>query len=153
MVRRRLLDVMEDRLPYETYAVKKTLRKSMKDCCFPMRPAQVQEIRRQLYRGKPADAQRHPEQLTYAEEDQAIYFLDALPKDISLPVARMVMGRRVPGRIPYIYTYRILYVLYVLYTRSPPYTGAGVRIGGAFLYVRLYVPRTYICTLNRPEPT
>jgi DNA polymerase delta subunit 1 len=56
LVRRTLLDVVEDRLPLETYAVKKTLRKGMADCCHPMRPAELDAIRARLKGIMPAAA-------------------------------------------------------------------------------------------------
>jgi DNA polymerase elongation subunit (family B) len=70
-VRRALLDVVEDRLPYEAYAVKKTLRKGMADCCHPMRPAELLEIRGQL-RGAHTNG-GSTAQLSYAEQDEAIH--------------------------------------------------------------------------------
>ena len=73
--RLRLIEVMDDKIPLEAYAIQKVLRKSMQDCCFPMTPIQVNTVKKAI--GSPLlnDSQ----QLSYAEQD------DAIRKKVDLP--------------------------------------------------------------------
>jgi DNA polymerase elongation subunit (family B) len=99
LVRRTLLDVVEDKLPLETYAVKKTLRKGMADCCHPMRPAELSVIRAQLRGGGVSAAP-----LSYAEQDEAIHRHIALPwrPRVRLPHVLLAWRLRLadPGSAP-----------------------------------------------------
>ena len=70
LVKRRLLDIKEDKIPLQAYAISKTLRKTIQDCSLPMTRQELMEIRQKLspnYRGGRAE-----EQLSYAEVDAAI---------------------------------------------------------------------------------
>ena len=44
LVRQRLVELMDDTLPLEMYAIQKTLRKSMQDVCHPMFPDEVRLV-------------------------------------------------------------------------------------------------------------
>ena len=72
MVRQRLVELMDDTLPLETYAIQKTLRKSMQDVCHPMFPDEVSSVRDQLHAAGSHSESRGAPQLTYAEQDDAI---------------------------------------------------------------------------------
>ena len=102
LVRRRLVDIVEDRLPLEQYAIKKTLRKSLQDCALPMTPAELNAIRAQLT-GR-TEAAPHPPQLSYAEVDAAIHARIKLPfrRRIKLPHVELAwrMRLRDPGSAP-----------------------------------------------------
>ena len=70
-VRRRLLDITQDKMPLQAYAIQKTLRKTMQDCSLPMSRQELIEIRQKLsahYRGG-----KQEEPLSYQEQDQCIY--------------------------------------------------------------------------------
>jgi DNA polymerase delta subunit 1 len=103
-VRRRLLEVVEDRLPYEAYAVKKTLRKGMSDCCHPMRPSEVREIRRLLRTGGGHMVGGHGPQLSYAEQDEAIHRCIPLPWKPRVRLPHVLLAWRLrladPGSAP-----------------------------------------------------
>jgi DNA polymerase delta subunit 1 len=104
VVRRRLLDIVEDRVEYESFAVKKTLRKSMGDCCFPMRPAELQEVRRRLglsnISNTAAADQKQEQQLSYAEQDQAIYAKITLPWRPRVRLPHVLLAWRLRLRDP-----------------------------------------------------
>ena len=48
LARLRLIEIMDDKIPVDAYAVQKVLRKSMQDCCHPMTALQVQSIKKEL---------------------------------------------------------------------------------------------------------
>ena len=68
-VRKRLLDVVQDKIPLESYAVSKTLRKSMQDCSLPMSEQELREIREQL---GPAANKASGQPLSFEEQVQCI---------------------------------------------------------------------------------
>jgi DNA polymerase elongation subunit (family B) len=68
-VRRRLLDVVDDKLPVSVYAISKTLRKTVQDCSQPMTKQELREIRHELG----SSDTENEEQLSYNEIDQCIY--------------------------------------------------------------------------------
>jgi DNA polymerase delta subunit 1 len=100
-VRSKLLDIVHDRVPLEAYAVQKTLRKSMQDCSLPMSTAELCEIRGQLpQQGKSNEA----EQLSYAEQDQAIRQKIRLPWRMRVKLPHVMLAWRLrkkdPGSAP-----------------------------------------------------
>ena len=100
LVRRKLLDVVEDRLPLETYVIKKTLRKAMHDCCHPMTPEEIRSIREQLGRGGGGKGA----ELSYAEQDQAIHAKIPLPWRVKVRLPHVLLAWRLrlkdPGSAP-----------------------------------------------------
>ena len=68
-VRRRLLDVVEDKVPLQQYAVSKTLRKTMQDCSLAMTDQELREIRKQLGGHQHTKA---GEPLSFEEQTQCI---------------------------------------------------------------------------------
>ena len=100
LVRQRLLDITHDRVPYLEYAIRKTLRKAMHDCCHPMRADELRAIREQL--GLPSSSSTDP--LTYAEQDQAIMAKIPLPWRIRVSLAHVLLAWRLrlkdPGSAP-----------------------------------------------------
>ncbi len=80
--RQRLVELMDDTLPLEAYAIQKMLRKLMQDVCFPMTSEEVSSVRehaRQPFSSSSsASDSRVCGQLSYAEQDKAIRFKIAL---------------------------------------------------------------------------
>ena len=72
VVRRRLLDIVEDKVPLEAYAISKNLRKNIQDTSHPMSAQELREIREQL-------GSHGKGELSYAEIDQAIRAKIRLP--------------------------------------------------------------------------
>ena len=82
LVRERLVAVMEDKVPLEEYAIRKTIRKTMQDCCFPMTQVELASVRSGIKSKNSVGAGaahhssdgglQHQPQLTYAEQDEAI---------------------------------------------------------------------------------
>jgi DNA polymerase elongation subunit (family B) len=72
LVRQKLVELMDDTLPLESYAIQKTLRKSMQDVCHPMFPDEVAQVREKLHAAGSHAESRGGQQLTYAEQDDAI---------------------------------------------------------------------------------
>ena len=101
LVRRRLLDIVDDKLPLEEYAVRKTLRKAMHDCCHPMHPSELRRIRAQA--GLPPAADEH-QPLSYAEQDQAILAKVPLPWRMRVRLPHVMLAWRMrlkdPGSAP-----------------------------------------------------
>ena len=99
LVRRRLLDVVEDKAPLEWYITKKTLRKTLQDCSKPMTARELQEIRRAI--GAPASLEGP---LTYAEEDAAILAKVPLPYRARVRLPHVMLAHRMrlkdPGSSP-----------------------------------------------------
>ena len=92
MVRRRLLDIVEDRLPLEAYAIQKTLRKGIQDISHPMEPHELAAIRQQLPCGSlDADSKK---QLSYAEQDEALRLGIRLPWNIKLRLPHVLLAYR-----------------------------------------------------------
>jgi DNA polymerase delta subunit 1 len=88
LVRARLTELMDDALPLETYAIQKTLRKSMQDVCFPMSAAEVAAIRKKLQQ------QGNGDQLSYAEQDEAIRLKIELPWKIRVRLPHVMLAYR-----------------------------------------------------------
>jgi len=105
LVRRRLLDVVEDKVPLEDYVIKKTLRKAMHDVCHPMTAEELRSIREALGGGR-AQASGA---LTYAEQDQAIYAKVPLPWRVKVRLPHVLLAWRLrlkdPGSAPVPGTY------------------------------------------------
>ena len=101
LVRRRLLDIVHDRVAPTDYAIRKTLRKAMHDCCHPMRPDELLAIRTALGL---ATTTNNQEQLSYAEQDQAILAKIHLPWRVRVPLAHVMLAWRLrlkdPGSAP-----------------------------------------------------
>lgn len=78
IVRKKLLDIMQDKVPLQQYAIQKFLRKTIQDCSLPMSQKELIEIRQQLsssFRG----SKKEEEQLSYEEQDKAILKKIRLP--------------------------------------------------------------------------
>ena len=88
LVRARLTELMDDALPLETYAIQKTLRKSMQDVCFPMSAAEIAAIRKKLPQPGNGD------QLSYAEQDEAIRLKIELPWKIRVRLPHVMLAYR-----------------------------------------------------------
>jgi hypothetical protein len=82
---------MDDVLPLETYAIQKTLRKSMQDVCFPMTAEEVGCVRKKL--GKP-DGGPKGDQLSYAEQDEAIRLKIELPWKLRVRLPHVMLAYR-----------------------------------------------------------
>jgi DNA polymerase elongation subunit (family B) len=88
LVRRCVTDLMDDTLPLETYAIQKTLRKSMQDVCFPMAADEVDDVRKKI--PQPGKG----EQLSYAEQDDAIRLKIELPWKIRVRLPHVMLAYR-----------------------------------------------------------
>ena len=78
IVRKKLLDIMQDKVPLQQYAIQKFLRKTIQDCSLPMSQKELIEIRQQLsssFKG----SKKEEEQLSYEEQDKAILKKIRLP--------------------------------------------------------------------------
>ena len=115
LAREKLLEIMDDKIPLESYAVQKTLRKSMQDCCFPMTIQELDHVRALLSMEKPCDTTLHTiadatandqskKQLSYAEQDEAIRKKITLPwkNRVRLPHVMLAWKMRLhdPGNAP-----------------------------------------------------
>ena len=116
-VRKVVQDVIEDKVPPADYAVKKTLRKTYQDCCFPLSNKELREVRAALeksgFQQNPAEmmttmtmttAAAADQQLTYTEVDNAIRARIKLPFKIQRLLPHIMvawkMRREDPGRAP-----------------------------------------------------
>ena len=106
----------QDRVPYADYAVRKTLRKAMHDCCFPMHASELAAIRaRLLPQKKHTTTTTRPvndggttststRQLSYAEQDQAIQARIPLPWRMRVRLPHVMLAWRLrlkdPGSAP-----------------------------------------------------
>jgi len=88
--RLRLIEIMDDKIPLEAYAVQKVLRKSMQDCCFPMTPIQIKTVRLAIGSSIIDDNQ----QLSYAEQDDAIRKKVALPWKLRIRLPHIMLAWR-----------------------------------------------------------
>jgi DNA polymerase delta subunit 1 len=93
LVRRRITELMDDELPLETYAIQKTLRKSMQDVCFPMSADQVATVRK-LLAERGAQQGKGGAGLSYAEQDEAIRLKIALPWKIRVRLPHVMLAYR-----------------------------------------------------------
>jgi DNA polymerase delta subunit 1 len=100
LVRRCIERILEDRVPLEQYAVKKTLRKSLQDCALPMTPTELAAIRARLYEGAKAISAPNPPQLSYAEVDAAIHAKIALPFRLRIKLPWVMLAWRMRLRDP-----------------------------------------------------
>jgi DNA polymerase delta subunit 1 len=106
--RLRLLEIFDDKIVVDSYAIQKVLRKSMQDCCFPMTSAQICEIRKGLSGGKGEVEDVMPgavvEQLSYAEQDEAIRKKIPLPWKLRIRLPHVMLAWRMrlqdPGSAP-----------------------------------------------------
>ena len=99
LVRARLMDIVQDRVPLEAYAIRKTLRKSYADCCHPMTRSDLRAIRSALRvtdTGEP--------RLSFAEEEAALLAKVPLPyrQRVRLPHVNLAwrLRRKDPGSAP-----------------------------------------------------
>jgi DNA polymerase elongation subunit (family B) len=69
LARRRLLDVVEDKIPLSKYAISKTLRKNIQDCSLPHSQQELREIRTRIG----STNVESEDQLSYAEQDECIH--------------------------------------------------------------------------------
>jgi DNA polymerase delta subunit 1 len=92
MVRQRLVQLMDDTLPLEIYAIQKTLRKSMQDVCHPMSADEVSLIRTKIKTGGGNPDARG--QLTYAEQDDAIRLKILLPWRLRIRLPHVMLAYR-----------------------------------------------------------
>ena len=101
--RLRLVQILDDSIPVESYAVQKVLRKSMQDCCFPMTASQVNEVRMGL-QGRLHVRTGEVEQLSYAEQDEAIRRKIILPWKMRIRLPHVMLAWRLrlqdPGSAP-----------------------------------------------------
>ena len=102
LVRLRLLEIMEDKVPLDVYAIQKTLRKSMQDVCHPMQPEEVARVREALH-AKKQNSERtasarisggQTAQLSYAEQDEAIRWKIKLPWRIRVRLPHVMLAYR-----------------------------------------------------------
>lgn len=105
--RLRLLEIFDDKILVDAYAIQKVLRKSMQDCCFPMTSSQILDIRKALRGGKGGDddvAVVVVEQLSYAEQDEAIRKKISLPWKLRIRLPHVMLAWRMrlqdPGSAP-----------------------------------------------------
>jgi DNA polymerase elongation subunit (family B) len=102
--RLRLLEIFDDKILVDSYAIQKVLRKSMQDCCFPMTSSQICEIRKALCGGKVAESGGAVEQLSYAEQDDAIRKKVPLPWKLRIRLPHVMLAWRMrlqdPGSAP-----------------------------------------------------
>ena len=100
LARLRLIEVMDDKIPVEAYAVQKVLRKSMQDCCFPMTTSQVATIKKALGSTTTITTQ----ELSYAEQDEAIRKKVPLPWRLKIRLPHVMLAWRMrmkdPGNAP-----------------------------------------------------
>jgi len=98
MVRRAVLQVMQDQLPVESYVISKVLRKSIQDCSAPMTQREIAAVRERIG-SKSAGAE-----LSYAEQDEAILKKVRLPWKLlrRLPHVMLAYRQRLrdPGSAP-----------------------------------------------------
>ncbi len=100
LVRQRLVELMDDTLPLEAYAIQKTLRKSMQDVCFPMTMEEVSSVREQLHARQKKESlssvsdSRVGGQLSYAEQDEAIRFKIALKWRLRIRLPHVMLAYR-----------------------------------------------------------
>jgi DNA polymerase delta subunit 1 len=103
LVRARLLDVVQDRVPLEAYAIRKTLRKSYADCCHPMTRAELRAIRTAL-RVPDSGSEQQAARLSFAEEEAALLMGLPLPyrPRVRLPHVTLAwrLRRKDPGLAP-----------------------------------------------------
>jgi DNA polymerase delta subunit 1 len=88
LVRGRLTELMDDTVPMEAYAIQKTLRKTMQDVCYPMTAAEIASIRKKLPQPGKGD------QLSYAEQDEAIRLKIDLPWRIRVRLPHVLLAYR-----------------------------------------------------------
>ena len=94
LVRQRLVQLMDDTLPLETYAIQKTLRKSMQDVCHPMSADEVSIIRNKIQIAGGHPDTRGGGQLTYAEQDDAIRLKIPLPWRLRIRLPHVMLAYR-----------------------------------------------------------
>ena len=97
LVRQRLVELMDDTLPLEAYAIQKTLRKSMQDVCYPMLPDEVSTVRAKL-RAKGSSSVSSAPQLTYAEQDDAIRLKIGLRWRLRIRLPHVMLAYRMRER-------------------------------------------------------
>lgn len=102
--RLRLLEIFDDKISVDAYAIQKVLRKSMQDCCFPMTNSQICDVRKALRGSKAAETAGSVEQLSYAEQDDAIRKKISLPWKLRIRLPHVMLAWRVrlqdPGSAP-----------------------------------------------------
>jgi hypothetical protein len=101
LARLRLIEVMDEKIPVEAYAVQKVLRKRMQDCCFPMTESQVTSIKKTLGSLNPSTTAK---ELSYAEQDEAIRKKAPLPWRLKIRLPHVMLAWRMrlkdPGNAP-----------------------------------------------------
>lgn len=101
IARKTINDIFEDKIEVEQYAIRKVLRKSMQDCCHPMTRSEIAEIRGLIHSDKDKSAN---EQLSYAEQDEAIRKNIKLPWNLKVRLPHVLLAWRMrlkdPGSAP-----------------------------------------------------
>ena len=98
LVRQRLLEIIDDKVPLAQYAIKKTLRKTFQDCSKPLTRQELHTVRRGLH------LPLTDEPLTYAEEDAAILAKIQIPYRARIRLPHVILAWRLrlkdPGAAP-----------------------------------------------------
>lgn len=102
--RLRLVEIFDDKISMDAYAIQKVLRKSMQDCCFPMTNSQICDVRKALRGSKAGETVGSDEQLSYAEQDEAIRKKISLPWKLRIRLPHVMLAWRMrlqdPGSAP-----------------------------------------------------